>query len=76
MMRKYSKRKYTQAQINWCKNYEFITGIEPMMCNFEAGEQTFQEAASWNVHWFEDWMHDAHHDCDLDQLSMKVYKSA
>ena len=71
-MRRYSKLKYNKAQVEWCKNYERETTFEPIMCNFEAGEQTFQEAANWNVKWFEDWSVEALQECDYEQISFKT----
>ena len=71
-MRKYPKSKYTEEQIKWCENYENQTTFQAVMCNFESGEQTFKEAARWNVRWFEDWMQDAHNNCDYNQMSFST----
>jgi len=47
--------KYSAAQIAWCHKYYGETGFEPLMCDFEAGNETFYEAARKSVGWFEDW---------------------
>lgn len=55
----FDTKKYSAEQIAWCKEYEKETGFEPLMCDFEAGNETFYEAARKSVGWFEDWAIDA-----------------
>ena len=64
-----NENKYNLAQVAWCKNYEFITTFPPMMDEFEAGKETFNQAALRNVKWFEDWSNEALHKCDLKDES-------
>ena len=59
-MRTYSKSLYSSAQRKWCKNYERVTTFEPLMCDYEAGNQTFLQAARFSVDWFAGWSSDAH----------------
>lgn len=59
-MRKYPKRKYTDDQREWCQQYEHQTTFEPLMCDYEAGNESFIEAAQKSVHWFESWSSDAY----------------
>ena len=65
---KYPKKIFTEAQIAWCKNYENETTFEPLMDDFIAGNQTFQEAAESSIHWFESWSSDALLQCDNNYL--------
>jgi hypothetical protein len=55
---KFPKGKYSAEQRAWCENYESRTGFDPLMEDFEAGNETFYEAATKSVSWFED------HSCD------------
>jgi hypothetical protein len=52
--------QYTQAQREWCQRYERETTFEPLMCDFEAGNISFLEAAKESRKWFEDWSNDAY----------------
>lgn len=54
-----TKKVYTADQRRWCENYEDRTGFEPLMEDFEAGDETFAQAAQKSVVWFEDWSSDA-----------------
>lgn len=54
------RTKYTDKQWKWCNNYQDRTGHEPMMCDFEAGNKSFIEAARFSVDWYEDHSGDAH----------------
>ena len=54
-----SKKKYTAKQKKWCKFYEETTGFEPLMSEFESGNESFEEAAKSSVSWFEDFAADA-----------------
>jgi hypothetical protein len=56
---KFPKGKYTAEQRAWCENYESRTGFEPLMDDFEARNETFYEAATKSVSWFEDHSSDA-----------------
>jgi len=47
------------AQKKWCKTYQAATGFEPLMDDFEAGNETFLEAVQKSTVWFEDWANDA-----------------
>jgi hypothetical protein len=51
--------KYTKVQQAWCENYEARTGFDPMMDDFEAGNETFHQAAQKSIRWFEDHAADA-----------------
>ena len=52
-------KQYTAAQREWCQRYERETTFEPLMCDYEAGNVTFVQAARESVRWFEDWSNDA-----------------
>ena len=52
--------KYTAAERRWCEAYEAETTFEPLMCDFETGNQTFVEAANFSVKWFKDWSNDVY----------------
>jgi hypothetical protein len=58
--REYGDDLYTEAQRQWCLRYERETTFEPLMCDYEAGNQSFVEAARRSVEWFEGWANDAH----------------
>lgn len=52
---RWSNRKfYDKRQQNWCEYYERTTGFEPLMCDYEAGNETFVEAAEKSNQWYED----------------------
>lgn len=51
----YPLDRFTSAQLRWCRWYEAETGFEPVMCDFVAGNQSFEEAATWNLWWFKAW---------------------
>lgn len=53
--RVYPRKHYTPAQRNWCIRYETETLFEPVMGEYEAGEQTFEQAQAWNKQWLLDW---------------------
>lgn len=52
--------KYDAQQREWCVAYEAETGFDPMMDDYEAGLQTFAEAAVSSLRWYEDHTSDAH----------------
>lgn len=52
-MARWPLTKYDQRQRKWCAHYESMTGFEPLMCDFEAGNQSFVEAAKLSVDWYE-----------------------
>ena len=52
--------KYDHKQRQWCIAYETETGFDPMMDDYEAGLQTFAEAAVASLRWYEDHTRDAH----------------
>ncbi|MCI5068454.1 hypothetical protein [Acidovorax sp.] len=52
--------KYDSQQREWCIAYEAETGFDPMMDDYEAGLQTFAEAAVASLRWYEDHTSDAH----------------
>lgn len=52
--------KYNAQQRDWCVAYEAETGFDPMMDDYEAGLQTFAEAAVSSLRWYEDHTTDAH----------------
>ncbi|WP_321944454.1 hypothetical protein [Paraburkholderia tropica] len=56
---KFRKGMYTPEQQAWCVLYEARTGFDPMMDDFEAGNETFYEGAQKSVRWFEDHAADA-----------------
>ncbi|CAB3735052.1 hypothetical protein LMG22037_05927 [Paraburkholderia phenoliruptrix] len=56
---KFHKGKYTKEQQAWCENYEARTDFDPLMDDFEAGNETFYEAAQKSIRWFEDHSSDA-----------------
>lgn len=64
---KFQKGRYTPEQQAWCVLYEGRTGFDPMMDNFEAGNETFYQAAQKSVRWFEDHAADA-----LNAISREV----
>jgi hypothetical protein len=68
---RFPKKLYSEEQKAWCVNYENRTTFEPLMDDYEAGNCTFQEAASRSVHWFESWSGDALIYCDLNQMSIE-----
>ena len=51
--------KYSDKQKEWCKEYERITTVEPVMGDFEAGHVSFEDAANNAVGWFESWGSDS-----------------
>lgn len=55
-MRAYSKKLYSTEQRNWCRWYECVTGFEPCMGEYEAGQKTFNEMVEWNHWWFNAWV--------------------
>ena len=57
---KYPKAKYTQEQKRWCQTYETETTFEPLMDDYECGNESFVDAAKKSLLWFEDWSNDAH----------------
>lgn len=52
--------QYTPQQREWCEKYERETTFEPLMCDFEAGNETFLAAAKNSRAWFESWAGDAY----------------
>jgi len=52
---KYPKKHYTEDEQAWCVEYQRETGFEALMCDYEAGNQQFVEAAYHSVAWFESW---------------------
>ena len=44
----------------WCKNYQEVTGFEPLMDDFLYGNESFVHAERNSVRWFEDWSNEAH----------------
>lgn len=69
---KFPKKLYTKIQRKWCENYQSVTGFEPLMDDYEAGNRTFQQAANLSVWWFEDWSNDAFLKCDFNHLSIDM----
>lgn len=51
---------YSKKQAEWCRMYERETTFEPLMCDYEAGNESFVEAAKMSISWFESWSCDAH----------------
>lgn len=76
--RTYPAKLYTKSQREWCERYERETTFEPLMCDYEAGNMTFVEAARNSTQWFESWASDAlRRGCDdipgaLDQLYAEI----
>ena len=56
---KFPTGKYTKVQRAWCENYEARTGFDPLMDDFEVGNETFHQAARKSIRWFEDHAADA-----------------
>lgn len=54
-----TERTLTRAQRAWCKKYRESTMFDPLIDDFLAGEETFEEAAQKSIAWFEDWANDA-----------------
>lgn len=52
-------QQYTDEQRAWCQRYERETTFEPLMCDFEAGNESFLAAAKNSRNWFESWAGDA-----------------
>ncbi|WP_413216038.1 hypothetical protein [Paraburkholderia kururiensis] len=50
---------FALQQREWCVLYEARTGFDPMMDDFEAGNETFYQGAAKSVRWFEDHAADA-----------------
>lgn len=57
---KWTAACYDDRQRAWCARYEHETGFEPLMDDFEAGNQTFVEAAQASTRWYEDHTNDAY----------------
>ena len=57
---RYPKRLYTAKQKAWCIRYQDETTFEPLMGDYEAGNETFVKAAKKSLLWFEDWSSDAY----------------
>lgn len=53
-------KRMTKEQREWCRKYQRETGFEPLMGDFEAGNENFKFCANKSVKWFEDWSNDAH----------------
>ena len=51
--------KYSAKQLRWCRMYEAETGWPALMHEFEAGNETFYDAARKSIGWFESWASDA-----------------
>ena len=49
---------YSKAQKIWCKKYRAETGFDPLMDEYEAGGETFDDARKRSVAWFDDWSSD------------------
>ena len=47
--------RYTKEQKKWIKQYKFLTGFDPLLGDYEAGNESFPEAVNKSVQWFEDW---------------------
>lgn len=54
-MRKYPASKYDTHQRIWCREYERHTTFEPLMDDYDAGNESFVEAAKKSIQWFNDW---------------------
>lgn len=50
---------FTPEQKKWYDNYEASTGLEPLMDDYIAGNESFVTAAKRSVRWFEDYASDA-----------------
>ena len=57
--RQYPAAKYSKRQAEWCRHYQHETTFEPLMEDYEAGNETFIEAAKKSIAWFEGWSSDA-----------------
>ena len=55
-----SKSRMTKEQRKWVRDYKMHTSFEALMDDFEAGNESFYEAARKSISWFEDWSSDAH----------------
>lgn len=55
------KRRATPAQRNWLRDYELATTFEPLMDDWLAGNETFEEMAKKSIQWFQDWASETHH---------------
>ncbi len=62
MKRKFLIPGLTRPQVLWLKQYEDVTGFEPMhLDELRDGSMTFNEVAKSNINWYEAHMHDAYH---------------
>lgn len=57
---KYPKKLYSEDQKNWCSRYEADTGFEPLMDEYEAGNESFVDGAKRSLGWFSDWAEETH----------------
>ena len=48
------RRFYNRRQQKWCEYYERTTGFEPLMCDYEAENESFVQAAEKSIQWYED----------------------
>lgn len=55
-----SKSRYSAEQRTWCRKYRSETGFNPMMDAFECGDETFHEAATRSIRWYEAHSSDVH----------------
>lgn len=53
--RSYSRDLYTYSQAHWLDTYEVLTTFEPMVDDYEAGNETLEECFEFNVSWFLSW---------------------
>lgn len=60
LMAGYDRTKYTDEQWAWCEKYESRTGFDPMMSDFETGEENFYQAAQKSIQWYESHSSDAY----------------
>jgi hypothetical protein len=63
-------KRYTKKQRLWCENYQNETTFEPMMGDYELGNENFSQAARKSVDWFDGWASDALLRCDKEQMSI------
>jgi len=53
------KRTPSQRRAKWCSDYKKATSFEPLMDDFIAGNETFQQAAEASIEWFRDYFEES-----------------
>lgn len=53
--RGYSRKLYSYSQAKWLDDYHTITSFEPMVDDYEAGNESIEECLHFNIEWLLSW---------------------